>query len=763
MKYQNMQLNIILITILMLICCYLPAVVDTSAEEVILNDGLNGNASTRAQQNRADYDFSIIFLEESISLFPEKSIIDAKLENLGTKQDTYVVEIKQVPSNWTITFDNDEMIREYTLPSDTEPSKKFQDIYLIVTPPKEGEAYITLEAKSKSTGNVQKTGITLTVKQPIIEMELDFKEKIVTAQETVTFILNLTNLQEQKEQVTLELTGSGITISDTGKLYEWTYKLNISRSFELSPNGSASISIEIRPPTETVSGDKGIFNVEVTPQSDDEFPVNEIITVIVQELDRVEAEYLPTRGYGEPGDELAFTATLHNRGTGDLTDVKLFKGTLPPGWEFIYDESSMEIKYKEDKEAEVRVSIPDFAKVGLYNLPMGIWAKDKEVGNFTIEVEVLQVFGVDLENSGRIANPASGELRYKVDWKKDSDMELILRNTGNGADGIRLNLTGVPANWNVYFKSISPAEGSEFMNVSADFGKPLDLTDLVSENKKILAQPGSMVNTIRLILDPDVDVKITLGANTSVTGEQLYNFSVNAYTTNVSIMKSLPMEIMLIRSNLEIIDVIPSELAPRQDEKVIISVSIKNNFHVSAKNISVILKISDKTIGDKQIPEIQVNGTSTVQFEWTPTKKGLYTIDVELDGEQILLGNEPVYLRNLTVEKKSAVVDEEDGFPKDLFLVIGVIVVFTALAAVMLYISREKIRRLREKRTEELKKKNSESKNGSPPSHTPPAKLEGKERDKSALGTKRDAARRKEITSGAKRQSPPKLPPGKGK
>jgi uncharacterized membrane protein len=356
----------------------------TIGHEGDTSSGRNSTASSRAE-----HDFSIEFLAESESFAPndEGGRISASLKNLGTNEDTYVLEIKLVPVDWTIYFENGELVIEYQVLSDG-----FKDFDLIVRPPESGDAYIELNVTSKATGIKRSAFISLLVKQPIIEMKIDSKEKTVMPDGSTTFNINLTNLQDVKENVTIELKGTGILNSETPKPNDWTYLLNQSRTVKLESNSSILILITIHSPIDTVADDKGVFTIKATPDSDENNPIEFIITVIVEENLHIDTTLEPEVGTGKPNGILSFTVTLENDGTGDLTNVELVRGNWPAGWELIYNTSiRYSIERDQSKDVDFKVKIPDVAIIGQYKLQIDIWANSpdsKYVGNYTIKINV---------------------------------------------------------------------------------------------------------------------------------------------------------------------------------------------------------------------------------------------------------------------------------------------------------------------------------------------------------------------------------------
>jgi len=651
-----------------------------------------------AAESRADYEFTLSFVESTkyISTNIERDTVVAKLENTGSKDDVYTVDVSQIPQNWRITFDNDETLKEYSVLAGSS-----QDVILIIDPPDSGEAYIKLKAKSKNSGTENTAFITLIVKEPIIKMSLEKSSKTILPDETALFSLNLSNLQEVPENVTISLTGSDITPSDSPKTDQWTYRLvDQSLIIELASNFSVVIVIEIDSPSETVANQIGVFRLKAVPESDDENFVETTLTVIVEELDSVTGTPNPRVLTGSAGDNVEFSLTLYNNGTSDLTDVSLFKGTLPPGWEFIYNSS---MKYAIDrfasKTVKLSVSIPSFATVGSYKLQMGIYAKFKEVGNFSVMVSVSQNFDVDLSLT-------TTDERQVIDMKLESDVRFILKNTGNGHDTYILNLTKVPASWNIYFKSIEPVPGPGVLNKTMDFSKTLDLSAMIAAGENYITDKVKMVDSIRVLLGSRETVAVTLVVITGYSSSAEHNFTVNAYSSNKSTIGSLPLKLELIMSDLEITELTPSKVVPREDEDVFITVKITNRYHLAARNVSVVLIISDKVMEQKILTEISANETTSLEFKWTPTKMGLYTIEVRLQGNTVTDTDRTVYNRNLTVEEKAGEIKNNNGDSSAIYLVITVIIVLTVLAIVFLYISRERVRKLSEKRNNELKKRN---------------------------------------------------------
>ncbi|UCH88131.1 MAG: hypothetical protein JSV49_07640 [Thermoplasmata archaeon] len=708
MKSPTLQLNIFIITALIFLSFLLPALTIAQSNHI---DNIE-NTSVRSEESRADYDFSIYFPKPSVLLPPEiQTRIHITIENLGTKSDTYTLEIKQVPVNWTAMFDNGEVIKEKTVGSGSDQP---EDIF--ITPPQAGEAYITVTATSKSTGTGKTVGLTLTVQQPAVQIDIDHEDKTLRPGEAATFTMKLTNLKDSAVQVTISLSALDLIFSETPPDdTQWTYNLNTSRIIDLEFNSSIMISIYIYAPNNVLSNAKRDVVIEAVTDSTEDLPVEKTITVTVLELNLVEATLDPAKGFGKPGQTLDFKVTLFNNGTGDLENVALIRGTLPPSWDVIYNES---IKYPLDRfDTRVltfKVSIPGMAIIGSYKLPMDIRATDKLVGNFTIIVDVLQVAGIELDYFGQMLKPGTDELRYFVNWMQDSEVDFILKNMGNGPDTIFINFSNVPDNWQVYFKCIAPTTNEDFTNVSTDFSTILDLFDLEYEGQKLITKSDNLVDSITVLLQTGSEVRITLGVNTSYEAKSQYdfdyNFTVNTYSSDISVMNSITLEIFLIRSELVVKSVTLSKPVPRVDDVVTVSVEIENKYHITAVNVSVELFISDKSQGVKFISEIPVNGTKTVEFEWTPAKKGLYVFDVELSGPAINPITEPDKSRNFTVEEKSSTEEKDERNLWPIFLVIGVIVVFAMLAVVMLYIQRQKLQRLKEIRKEEYNQKKAEEK-----------------------------------------------------
>jgi uncharacterized repeat protein (TIGR01451 family) len=704
MKYfSNMQT--VALIFLILFSAWIPFISDIQAADTGAALG-----EMRAQQTRADYDFTLKFESDSQSFNSGSGgVILSTLENLGTLTDSYILEIKQVPVNWTITFYNAETVRD--TPSIAPGNSKVFDLF--VSGPETGEAYIALKATSKNASSINHTAfISLIIKKPILQIDIDSDSKTVIPGDFTTFSLKIKNLQEISENVTVSLIGTGIISSEEPKQFDWTYKLNLSRHIQLKANSTTFVSIIIQTPLETVPDDQGDFNIEVLPESNNENPFEERITVKVLSQDLVEAELKPPRQTGKPGETLDFTVTLFNNGTTDLPELSLFQGELPPAWEYVYNATTkFSLDRHEVKNINIQVIIPEIAKVGNYKLPMNIWAEPKSVGNFSAIVEVSHVPGLELENSGQVAYALTGELRYEIDWKKPTEAEFILRNSGNGIDTVTLNFSNVPDNWQVYFKSITPTTNNDFNNVTADFSNTLDLTEIYIENQRISALTGDNVEQLKVILESGMAVRVVVTVNTSDNQLELYlfNFTVNAFSSDISVMNAVLMEMFLVRSGLVIESITLSRPVPRVDEQVVVSVTIRNDYHSATENFTARFIVNDKSTGSKNIDQLAINDTAIVEFEWTPVKKGLYSLDIELEGAMVTPGTEPEKRRNVTVEEKAVKKNGESDNLIPIILVIAVMLVFSALAVVMLYISRKKIKRLREKRKNDQKQKQEEN------------------------------------------------------
>lgn len=699
MKIHNTRFKIILVTALFLFGCLVGIFSNATAENEPVFE---------VRTSHEAYNFSVDFIDGSKSFFPGKrEFIGALIENKGSSEDTYTLEIKQVPINWTINFQNGLKTIETHIKSN---NNKVVD--LIIDPPESGEAYIALKVTSKNdSALVETVFISLFVKQPIIKISLDSQAKEIMPGDEVTFHMNITNVQSVAENVTITLTGSSIIYSETPKQDQWSYRVNQSRFIEVGANSSVFISIIIQSPTETVAGKIGEFTIQAKPESDNDNPVELIIKVDVSKVDLIEGTPSPEKALIAPGETRNFKVSLENTGTGDIEDAALYKIDAPAGWDIVYNESlRIPIDRFDIKEMDFKIGVPTFAEVGVYKIKMGISGNFVPVGNFTVEVEVSQIYGVQLKDTERLDVSGTGDLRYEINHGLESEVELILKNNGNGPDTIKLNFSHIPENWVIFFKKIwIDTEEDTKVNTTADFSKVVDVTKAGSGGQRFITTEGTRLKTIQIKMNPGDTVRIVLGINTSVMDKAFYNFTVNTYSGNVTVMHSLAVELLLIRSDLEVIEVSLNDDVPRRDDTVIITVKVRNNYHIKTENITVVLRVSDKKEGEENIDKIQPGNIQTVEFTWTPPKKGLYTINVELVGELVTPGRIPTFDRNVIVEENLSSPTEDGGDIVPILLIIAVIFVFSILAMVIIFFSRARLRRLAKMRNDEIRKKNSQN------------------------------------------------------
>jgi uncharacterized membrane protein/subtilisin family serine protease len=246
---------------------------------------------------------------------------------------------------------------------------------------------------------------------------------------------------------------------------------------------------------------------------------------------------------GDPGQLINFMLTVANGGNVpdellmDLTDP-------PPGWQAQLTAGSHSIDAMDSKEVRLEILIPSNATAGEWaNLSVSV----RSTGNSTktaridLSVEVNQVFGLEVAALTGRQDMLPGE---------DRELQLMLRNTGNGLDVYTIALPEqLPGDWwvqipegsievplrsEVTVKVILTAPDLALAGISVDFAVSITssspvLSKSVDFSAKVIQFYDTEVSVIDPVLAGDVGERIIMPLNIANKGNGpvSYNGDIN--------------------------------------------------------------------------------------------------------------------------------------------------------------------------------------------------------------------------------------------
>jgi len=351
----------------------------------------------------------------------------------------------------------------------------------------------------------------------------------------------------------------------------------------------------------------------------------------------------------------------------------------------------MELDVDEEKEFQVQVSIPLDARADEEHIIIyGIYSEKKggsiSVNEIIIATKVLPISDI------KIILLEGGTT---IDLQKVSYYEFEVQNKGNGKDELSLLIPAIsiPTNWQISFSSVKNTQNTNNTQY-VDFSNAFALDNL--EPLEYLPTTQGNYQNIILLLEADQKVYVNLAITPPTTGKHgTETFKIYGECESGNIDTDTKIVYLTLRASdlrLSGLQLDPEE--PTPNEKVKITLTVKNDYHLPAENFYVkLIEINGdivSNIDSKKISSLNPNETEEVSFSWTAkeVRELGYILKVELSGDIIPKDNNtPFRTQYVFVKEKPS---ESKSTNDAVILITGIIIIVLILFLILWLSSQRK-------------------------------------------------------------------------
>jgi len=657
--------------------------------------------TTVCSGSRASYDFAFEFRTPSATIEPnDEGVVDLLIYNKGDNDDSYSLTLHELPSGWTANF----YTLEGKLPDNPTVDVKHNTNKLIQTyvkAPSSGEITLKVTCKSIST-NDEKTAEILLEAKYVVKVLLNGTSNVrmVYAGESTSFQLEVKNYQDASDVVELSIKNKNVKIQDNPDDLDWSVWFD-NRTITIPAEDSKDVLLKVYAPVQGKPKDSITLIVIASPASTTQvFESRDLIAnipVIYNITYNVTLN--PDSPLTLPNSTVNYTLKLKN--AGNLKDtISLREHRNDNGWEiyFFLDEeffnpltSTMELDVDEEKEFQVQVSIPLDARADEEHIIIyGIYSEKKggsiSVNEIIIATKVLPISDI------KIILLEGGTT---IDLQKVSYYEFEVQNKGNGKDELSLLIPAIsiPTNWQISFSSVKNTQNTNNTQY-VDFSNAFALDNL--EPLEYLPTTQGNYQNIILLLEADQKVYVNLAITPPTTGKHgTETFKIYGECESGNIDTDTKIVYLTLRASdlrLSGLQLDPEE--PTPNEKVKITLTVKNDYHLPAENFYVkLIEINGdivSNIDSKKISSLNPNETEEVSFSWTAkeVRELGYILKVELSGDIIPKDNNtPFRTQYVFVKEKPS---ESKSTNDAVILITGIIIIVLILFLILWLSSQRK-------------------------------------------------------------------------
>lgn len=683
--FKSIQLILTLIIVVLLLSMILtqielrPSSVDSVFTPTTIRSG-----------SRASYDFTFEFSTPSATIEPNsEGVVDLWINNKGDNDDSYGLTLHELPSGWTAIF--------YTLegklpdnPTVDVNSNTNKLIQTYVKAPASGEITLTVTCKSTSTNDEITAEVLLEAKY-VVRVLLNGTSNVRTvfAGESASFQLEVKNYQDASDVVELSIKNRNVKIQDNPDDFDWCVWFD-NRTITVPAEESKDVLLKVYAPVQGKPKDSITLIVIASPASTTQVFESRDLIANIPEIYNITYNVTlnPDSPLTLPNSTVNYTLKLKNAGNVKDT-ISLQEHRNDNAWEiyFFLDEvffnpltGTLELDVDEEKEFQVQVSIPLGAKADEEHIIIyGIYSNKKggstSINEIIIATKVLPISDIEI---------VLIEGGSTIDLQKVSYYEFEVHNKGNGKDELSLLIPAVsiPTGWQISFSSVKNTQNPNNTK-NVDFSNAFALDNL-EPLEYLPVIPGNYQNII-LVLETDQKVYVNLAITPPATGKHgTETFKIYGESESGNIDTDTKIVYLTLRASdlsLSGLQLNPEE--PTPDEKVKITLTVKNDYHLPAENFYVkLIEINGdivSNIDSKKISSLNPNQTEEVSFSWTAkeVRELGYILKVELSGDIIPKDNNtPFRTQYVFVKEKPS---ESKTTNNAVILITGIIIIILIL------------------------------------------------------------------------------------
>ena len=402
---------------------------------------------------------SIFSNQTEYNLNPAQTLnLNFSLQNLGNGVDTYAISINNTASkyidNWGI--DPQELIKNLEI-------SKIDYLNFKITPPESAiansYAEIVFDVKSLSNENLTLDRITIKIiinQIHNIQLVAETTQQSAKPGEIVEIAIDVINNGNGEETVTFGLSGENSN---------WGY-LDLELPFlTLGIDKTEDINLIIFIPHDTTPDEKAEIELSA-------FVGDELFSIIaitsVEQIHDLSLECDSTEEKINPGESVFYHFKVFNNGNADdnfTFRVNLSKSNIPENWLIEPNNVNYIVNNTESINIPVKVTSHIKAKAEeKVEFIIEIISSDDEVqDSIKITSLVNHVYEILIEID---KNEQDVEPEQKVEYK------INLRNSGNGNDSVRLEISGQNSNWGYLSESIITLDSDETKIITLTVSAP---------------------------------------------------------------------------------------------------------------------------------------------------------------------------------------------------------------------------------------------------------------------------------------------------
>ncbi len=562
----------------------------------------------------------------------EKKVYQLVVENLLDERNNVTVTIPDpVNSDWSFELDSHKMERNDSISLNKSlQARESKTSYLnIIAPDDDMSGYyfdLTINVHSHTiSDNVQKV-VEITYKPKTLVATPNSIETKLSVGSKGQLNLSVSNLGETSDNINYDIEGD-ISIGGASMAESWAIDMQ-DFPVAIGANSTKVMEISIFAPKDenyAESHQTTVFNLILSLKSDED--IKEVINVKAEVMFNINASFSVDSYTKDINDQntATFTITVANEGGG--TEIAtLIVNSMPRDWKVNFYQGPDKVGFVTIGPGStifqvVAIAPPD-AMGGENQISVKVNSNslDKTIN---LTAKVPQVFDFTVNTTGM-------EDDYIIDAGSNATLPVVISNTGNGIDRIRLELNRVPS--------------------GIDMGVTLHDPDVtyveIGENYVIAnVPPGAHVIGVNATASLDTDAG---------------SYNITAYAKSVKeggekISDSKVVYFMYRKSNIRIVGkVLVSSEELNEGDTFQMKATIQNNYTVFTENIYVYLYVDDfqTPVDTYKIEGLDPDKSVQAELKWNAKGKGEHYVKIGVEGEDIPSGT--VETKTYTIEVKAS-------------------------------------------------------------------------------------------------------------
>ena len=590
------------------------------------------------------------------------------IQNLAPYQETFDLQIKNIPANWSALFTDSQLIT--TVVSDVQASSQAV-VNIIIASSQYSVANITVEAKSRAGLEVKSDHILITCQQDTLTITADASTRYVGAGQGATYKVSVKNNDNSTLTANLGLSG-GLKSATTAQWNEWAFHFDLP-SLQIGPLGTGKCNLTLFAPKNATPNQNKVVKMEGTVTGNSRVFFSGELNTIVKEIYDLSITVTPDQIQTVAGNYLNYTIRVENRAN-NSDEVRIDIIDNPESWPYQFTgafDNLMEkfkISAHQVKLVYLNVTVLLSAKAGKHVLTLNLTSKGgstkHQVTTYINESHALEM-GLTGDTTVIGQNPF-----YPITLAPTA-LRLVLKSRSNTKETTTLTIKDPPDGWQIAFAAVDTSKETK-NTTQVDASKEVDVSkagvkySFASEVDKMTLKMEAFQEIYPVFM-----VRTPANAPAGTTTFQIAT-EYGTITDPLSIL--FTVRLSLTTANIEILDLDrdgfpdinllnPNATAGESNK---LSVTIKNNYTLATTDITVQLLIDEKVVDSENIPQMEAGEVKEVVLEWKDPTSGSHLVQVKVTGPKVT--NTPS--ANTRIE-----VSGEGGSNTMFFVILAIIIV----------------------------------------------------------------------------------------